>query len=140
MIFLPDVMAYSAKQNDKWVVKSMLYRAYFEPCCSGIRFKNETLQKDQKRTWWIAKFKPFSIWVFFHRHWWFTEQQAKGGNHLYSSLPLVPTQEHWDIYLQLCMWDDYHKILFLSFITTRLLLNEIYHLTELPLLTKFQFL
>ena len=77
---------------------------------------------------------------FSFRHWWFTEQQAKGGNHLYSSLPLVPTQEHWDIYLQLCMWDDYHKILFLSFITTRLLLNEIYHLIELPLLTKFQFL
>ena len=34
----------------------------------------------------------------------------EGGNHLYSSLPLPPAQGHPEIYLQLCMWDDYHCI------------------------------
>ena len=29
----------------------------------------------------------------------------------YSTLPLPPAHEHWDIYLQLCMWDDYHAFL-----------------------------
>ena len=26
----------------------------------------------------------------------------------YSTLPLPPTHEYSDVYLQLCMWDDYH--------------------------------
>ena len=47
----------------------------------------------------------FSIWVFFYRHWRFTGQQGKGGDHL----------------------------LFHSATSTRLLLDEIYHLIELPL-------
>ena len=37
-----------------------------------------------------------------------------------------------DIYLQLCMWDDYHIFLIASLVFTRLLLDEIYHLIELP--------
>ena len=39
--------------------------------------------------------------------------------------------KHWDIYLQLCMWDDYHVFLITTLAFTRLLLNEIYHLIEL---------
>ena len=39
----------------------------------------------------------FSIRVFFHRHSQFTGQQGKGGDHLYSSLPLPPAHEHSDI-------------------------------------------
>ena len=48
-----------------------------------------------KILWWHSVFKPdfymwflqlhwifFSIRVFFHRHWWFTGQQGKGGDHL----------------------------------------------------------
>ena len=35
----------------------------------------------------------FSVWIFFHRHWRFREQQGKGGKHLYSSLALPPVQE-----------------------------------------------
>ena len=30
----------------------------------------------------ILKIRFFSIRVFFHRHWWFTGQQGKGGDHL----------------------------------------------------------
>ena len=37
-----------------------------------------------------------------------------------------------DIYLELCMWDDYHIFLIASLVFTRLLLNDIYHLIELP--------
>ena len=32
----------------------------------------------------------------------------------YSTLPLPPAHEHWDIYLQFCMWDDYHVFLIAS--------------------------
>ena len=48
----------------------------------------------------------FFIRVFFHRHWRFTGQQGKGGDHLLlhsTTLPIPPAHEHWDIYLQLCM-------------------------------------
>ena len=74
----------------------------------------------------------FSIRVFFHRHWRFTGQQGKEGYFFYSTLPPPPTYEHWDIYLQLCMWDDYYVFLITTLVFTRLLLNEIYHLIELP--------
>ena len=50
---------------------------------------------------------------------------------LYSFLLLPPAYEHSDIYLQLCMWDDYHLFLIASFVTIRLLLDEFYHLIEL---------
>ena len=50
----------------------------------------------------------------------------------YSTLPLPPTHEHWDTYLQLFMWDDYHVSLIATLEFTRLLLDEIYHLIELP--------
>ena len=50
----------------------------------------------------------------------------------YSTLPLPPAHKHSDIYLQRCMWDDYHIFLNAPLVFTRLLLNEIYHLIELP--------
>ena len=48
----------------------------------------------------------------------------------YSTLPLPPAHKHWDIYLQLCMWDDYHVFLIATLVFTRLLLDEIYHFIE----------
>ena len=61
-------------------------------------------------------------------------QDSKGreGTTFYYTLPLPPTHEHWDIYLQLCMWDDYHVFLIGTLVFTRLLVDEIYHLIELP--------
>ena len=50
----------------------------------------------------------------------------------YSTLPIPPAHEHWDIYLQLCMWDDYHVFLIATLAFTRLLLDENSHLIELP--------
>ena len=52
--------------------------------------------------------------------------RGEGGEHLYSSLPIPPVHEHSDIYLQLCMWDDYYVFSIASLVTTRLILSEIY--------------
>ena len=67
----------------------------------------------------------FSIRIFFHGHWRHTGQQGKEGDHFYSPLPYPSAHEHSDIYLQLCMWDDYHIFLIATLVFTRLLLNEI---------------
>ena len=56
-------------------------------------------------------------YVFFSIRVFFTDtddsQFSRGseGTIFYSTLPLPPAHEHWDIYLQLCMWDDYHVFL-----------------------------
>ena len=54
------------------------------------------------------------------------------GTIVYSTPPLLSAHGHWDIYLQLCMWNDYHIFLIATLVFTRLLLDEIYHLIELP--------
>ena len=59
------------------------------------------------------------------------DSRGKEGTIFYSTLPLPPVHEHSDIYLQLCMWDDYHVFLIATLVFTRLLLDEIYHLIEL---------
>ena len=51
----------------------------------------------------------------------------------YSTLPIPPAHEHWDIYLQLCMWDDYHIFLIAPLVFTRPLLDEIYRLIDVTL-------
>ena len=60
------------------------------------------------------------------------DSRGRKGTIFYSTLPLPPAHEHWDIYLQLCMWDDYHIFLIAPLVFTRLLLDEIYHFIELP--------
>ena len=47
---------------------------------------------------------------------------------LYQFHPLMKIE----IYLQLCMWVDYHMFLIATLVFTRLLHNKIYHLIELP--------
>ena len=53
----------------------------------------------------------FSIRLIFQGYWQLTGQQGKEGDHFYSTLPLLPAHEHREIYLQLCIWDDYHMLL-----------------------------
>ena len=80
---------------------------------------------------------PF--WAFFSIRVFFTDtnnsQDSRGreGTIFCSTLPLLPAHEHWDIYLQLCMWNDYYVLLIATLVFTRLLLDEIYHLIELPI-------
>ena len=74
----------------------------------------------------------FSIRVFFTDTDDSQGSRGREGTIFYSTLPLPPAHEHWDIYLQLCMWDDYHVFLIATLEFTRLLLDEIYHVIELP--------
>ena len=89
-----------------------------------------------------VKFWPFfsfiSRYVFFSIKGFFTDtddsQDSRGREEaiFYSTLPLTPADKHWDIYLQLCMWNVYHVFLIATLVFTRPLLDEIYHVIELP--------
>ena len=81
----------------------------------------------------------FSKCAFFFSSVFFKDTDDSQGSRgkeviiFYSTLPLPPThEEHWDIYLQLRMWDNYHVFLIETLVFTRLLLDGIYHLIELP--------
>ena len=74
----------------------------------------------------------FSVRVFFTDTDDSQDSRGREGTSFYSNLPLQPTHKHWGIYLQFCMWDDYHIFLIATLVLTRLLLDEIYHLIELP--------
>ena len=82
----------------------------------------------------------FVLFLFFFYHGFLsriltthrTAGEGREGTIFYSTLPLLPAHEHSDIYLQLCMWDDYHIFLITPLLFTRLLLDVIYHLIELP--------
>ena len=76
--------------------------------------------------------KSFSVSIFFTD----TDDSQGGrggeGNIFYSTLPLLSAHEHWDIYLQLCMWDECHVFLIATIVFARQRLDEIYHLIEWP--------
>ena len=67
----------------------------------------------------------FPLIVLFHEHWRLTGQPGREGTIFYSTLPLSPTHEHSDIYLQLYIWDDHHIFLIAPLVFIRLLLDEI---------------
>ena len=58
--------------------------------------------------------------------------RGREGTFAYFTVPLPPAHEHSGVHLQLCMWDDYQVFLIAMIVFTRLLLDEIYHLIELP--------
>ena len=91
---------------------------------------------------WISRESVFESPVqkiFFSVRFFFTDtddsQDSSGREETIfcSTLPLPPTPEHWEIYLQICMSYDYHVFLIAALVFTRLLLDEIYHLIELPI-------
>ena len=75
--------------------------------------------------------KFFLIHFFFLSGFFFTDtddsQDSRGreATIFYSTLPLTPAHEHSGIYLQLCIWDDYHMFLIATLVFTRLLLDDI---------------
>ena len=77
-------------------------------------------------------FHFFSVRIFFIDTDDSQGNRGREGIIFYATLPLPPAHKHWDIYLQLCMWDDYHVFLIATLVFTRLLLDEIYYLIELP--------
>ena len=80
----------------------------------------------------IVNYFFLSIRVFFTDTDNSQDSRGREGTIFYFTLPLPPAHEHSDIYLQLCMWDDYHVFLIATLVFTRLLLDEIYHLIKLP--------
>ena len=91
----------------------------------------------------IKKTALISIRVFFHGYNSRNDSQnsrGRKGTIFYSTLPLPPAHEHPDIYLQLCMWDDYDLFLFATLVFTRLLLDKFYHLIELLFNMSYNFL
>ena len=60
------------------------------------------------------------------------DSRGREGTFAYFTVPLPPAHEHSGVHLQLCMWDDYQVFLIAMIVFTRLLLDEIYHLIELP--------
>ena len=59
----------------------------------------------------VCLFVCLSIRVFFTDN--DDSQDSRGREEIifYSTLLLPPTHKHWDIYLQLCIWYDYHVFL-----------------------------
>ena len=70
--------------------------------------------------------KP-SLIFYFHQ---LQDSSRSEGIIFYFFLPLLPPHKHSDIHLQICIWDDCHIFLITTFLTTRLLLNAIYHLID----------
>ena len=60
------------------------------------------------------------------------EEGGGEGAIFYSSQLLAPAQQHSEICLQLCMSDAYHIFLIASPGFNKLLLDEIFHLIQLP--------
>ena len=75
----------------------------FDPPAFAVKHTNN------RQFWW-----PVDFFFFFLSGFSFSDtddsQESRGreGTIFYSTLPLPPAHEHSDIYLQLCMWDDYH--------------------------------
>ena len=49
--------------------------------------------------------------VYYHGYCNSHDRRGRKGTIFCSTLPLPPAHEHWDIYLQLCIWDGYHIFL-----------------------------
>ena len=77
------------------------------------------------------------IYIYFFRQGFLSQALTihriarKESEPFFSALPLPPAYEHWNIYLQLCKWDDYDVFLIATPVFTRLLLHEIYYLMKL---------
>ena len=72
----------------------------------------------------FVSFVSFSIRVFFTDTDDSQDSRGMEQTIFYSTLPLPPAHEHWDIYLQLCMWDDYPEFLIATLVFTRCLLQR----------------
>ena len=79
----------------------------------------------------ISPLPPSKLNFFFLLGLSFTDTNDSGDSRVrertisYSTLPLPLAHKHSDIYLQLCMWDDYHMFLIAPLVLNRLLLDDI---------------
>ena len=111
-IFPNNFYRYLSSGNIKYSVKAWSYK----PLPKNYKILTDT---------------SFSYRGFLHRHWRFTGQQEKEEDHLLFH-STTSTRSQTLFYLQFCLWDDYHVLLIATLVFTRLLLNDIYHLIEIP--------
>ena len=123
LIFQKNIFLFKIRENEKWLQKPILKKLRLFYGCWN------------KKLWSCNVVKNV---FFFLLGFSFTDtdnsQWSRGRQRtiFYFTLPFPPAHEHSDIYLQLCMWDDYHMFLVAPLVFTRLLLDEIYHLIEIP--------
>ena len=91
----------------------------------NILLKHGVINPYQKTT------KSWQI-LFFLSGFSSQDSRRKKRTIFYSTGLLPPARKHWDIYLQFCLWDDCHVLLIATLVFTRLLLDDIYHLIEIP--------
>ena len=94
-----------SKQNKRNLRLSFVYIGKWSVC--KISVKNIQLYS----CWSSSKFFFFLSSFFFTNIDYSNDSSGKEGTIFYSTLPLPPVHEHSDIYLQLCMWDNYHVFL-----------------------------
>ena len=133
--FISLVMEYWKRVPDVWIIRNISMQNFLRVVCLIVclfifRFLEHKYSFNIK-TYNICFFFFLSGFSFTNTD---DSQDSRGreGTVFYSILPLLPAHEHSDIYLELCRWDDYHIFLNAPLVFTRLLLNEIYHLIELP--------
>ena len=119
-------------------------------CFCGIIQRNIFLLKNPYRKKIVLPWMSnFALWyfspltfLFFYQSFLFffftgtddlQDSKVREGTTFYSTLSLPPAHETSDTYLHLCMWDDYHVFLIATLMFTRLLLDDIYNLIELPI-------
>ena len=89
-----------------------------------------TLPHFHLHAWWL--FFSFSFLSEFSSQTLKINKTARKGRGTSFIPPFPPAHYHWDIYLQLCMWDYYYVFLIATLVLTKLLIDEIYHLIKLP--------
>ena len=105
---------------------------------SIVYFKQRNSCEDKKSRNLGNKLSQIFLFFFFLSGFSFTDTNDSQDSRerevtiFYSTLLLPPVYEYWDIYLQFCMWHDYHIFLIKPLVFTNLLLDKIYHLIELP--------
>ena len=125
--FLENLHVFFDKNNnDKFLIFQKLKPRLFTNCLEFVILVIvSTLEK-------LHLIKFFSIRVFLRRHWWFTGQQGKWGDSpLFNSATSTCSQTFRHLFATLHV-SIYHVFLIASLVFTRLLLDEIYRLTELP--------
>ena len=97
-------------------------------CLHSCRFKVNISMVNSLPTSFLFSF--FNFYQSFLSHTLMIHGITREGREPFvSSIPLPPALKHLGI---CCTWDDYHMFFFVSYVNTRLLLDEIYHLGELP--------
>ena len=105
---------------------------YKESLLLQLLFFSQNLTTFQEESYMVKGWKNSTVVCFFFYHDFFhskalTIHQTAGERveHLYPSLLCPPALEHWCIFLQFCIWDDYRLCLIAAHVISSFLLNEI---------------